>query len=109
MVDCAEDYPWSSAAAHCGLGEDLLLSAEWVTADRIQNWGPWLKGTNESEIDQRIREWTFTGRPCGDESFVQEAERLLGRPVAPKKPGPKPKQFSAEKDSILWTDDEIPF
>ena len=25
IVERAEDYPWSSAAAHCGLREDLLL------------------------------------------------------------------------------------
>src|SRR6266566_3168322 len=96
MVGCAEDYPWSSAAAHCGLVEDTLLDPEWTCPDSIQNWGEWLKIGNEPKIDQRLRDRTFTGRPCGDERFAREAERLLGRHLVPQKPGPKPKQSSSQ-------------
>ena len=28
MLACAEDYPWSSAAAHCGLRKDMILTTE---------------------------------------------------------------------------------
>ncbi len=32
-----------------------------------------------------------TGRPLGDAAFVKESESLLGRPLTPRKPGPKPR------------------
>jgi hypothetical protein len=31
-------------------------------------------------------------RPVGDAGFIGELERLLGRPLARRKPGPKPKK-----------------
>jgi len=101
MVERAEDYPWSSAAAHCGLREDLLIVPEWATRDEIQNWKQWLAAGNESDVDQRIRHHTFIGRPCGNDTFVQDAEQLLGRRLAPRKPGPKPKSVSSEDDRSI--------
>jgi len=35
-----------------------------------------------------------TGRPLGNERFVELAERLLGRDLKKKKPGPKAKNDS---------------
>src|SRR6266699_1504530 len=79
MVKRAEDYQRSSAAAHCRLREDALLDTEWTSPDMVRNWEEWLDAGNECEVEQRIRERTFTGRPCGDEAFVTGAEQLLGR------------------------------
>jgi hypothetical protein len=44
----------------------------------------------------------FTGRPCGDETFVLEAERRIGRHLAPQKPGPKSKPSSPPKQTRLF-------
>ena len=33
-----------------------------------------------------------TGRPLGDAAFVKKLESLLGRPLTPHKPGPKPRE-----------------
>jgi putative transposase len=107
MVECAEDYGWSSAAAHCGLREDRLLDPEWISSNRIHNWSQWLAASNPSKIDQRLRDRTFTGRPCGDETFIKEAERLLGRHLAPQKPGPKPQQLTVITTPSLWTSDDV--
>ncbi|MCB2156801.1 hypothetical protein KQI84_18135 [bacterium] len=38
-----------------------------------------------------------TGRPLGDEGFVRRLERLLGRSLAPKKPG-RPRKNSVERE-----------
>ncbi len=47
MVAQAEDYEWSSAAAHCGeRAEDQLLDAEWMRVAQIANW-------NRSSADHR--------------------------------------------------------
>ena len=91
MVDKAQLYPWSSAAARCHIREDTVLDPEWIPPQSSEHWVQWLASENESGVDQRIRERTFTGRPCGANDFVQHAERLLGRQLAPKKPGPKRK------------------
>jgi putative transposase len=105
MVDCAEHYPWSSAATHCGLIADSMLDFESVSSVQIEDWHRWLTTGNPVEFEERIRQSTFTGRPCGNESFVRESERRLGRHLTPQKPGRKPKAAVAE--NRLWTTDEI--
>ena len=37
MVRRAEDYPWSSAAAHCGLRSDSILESDFPPAGVIDN------------------------------------------------------------------------
>jgi putative transposase len=43
-----------------------------------------------SEIEV-FRKHERTGRPLGENAFVQKMELLLGRKLKPKKPGPKNK------------------
>jgi putative transposase len=107
MVDRAEDYPWSSAAAHCGLREEALLAVDQTPAEETGSWSRWLEFNNDDEIDDAIRERTFTGRPCGTEAFVSSAEQSLGRQLKPKKPGPKPKVLLIENGPTLWVKDQI--
>ncbi|WP_420405635.1 hypothetical protein [Nisaea sp.] len=45
----------------------------------------------EAEEVDAIRRHTRTGRPLGGEGFLKELERRLGRVLAKRKPGPKPK------------------
>ena len=42
MVARAEDYLWSSAAAHCGLRDDSLLNDDFPPTGVIRNWSEWL-------------------------------------------------------------------
>ncbi|HYR84131.1 MAG TPA: transposase [Terriglobia bacterium] len=107
IVVCAEDYPWSSASAHCGLEMNPWLDSDWLPANRIANWRQWLMEGNGSELDQRIRDRTFTGRPCGDDPFVRRVEEAIGRPLMPKKPGPKTGKHDGDADRVLWTRDRI--
>ncbi len=65
IVQYAEQYPWSSAPAHCGLLQDPLLSSLPAGAALIGNWSDWLSaGDSHTELDL-IRKRTKTGRPCG--------------------------------------------
>jgi putative transposase len=92
IVSSAVDYRWSSARAHC-LGEaDLLLSSS-----EPQN----IPGGADSRIDDLIRECTFTGRPCGDDTFLEELERLTGRGLRPGRRGPKRKQSTEEPPRLF--------
>jgi len=90
MVPRAEDYPWLSAAAHCGLADDELLSGNLEQADEVAHWRAWLLDEDDAAV-RLVRDRTRTGRPCGPTEFVERLEKLLGRPRAPKKRGRKPK------------------
>jgi putative transposase len=109
MIARAEDYPWSSARAHCGKTADALLKSAWPTANAPQDWAAWLSGDSDIEEEQRIRDRTFTGRPCGDDMFIKTVESSVGRPLRPRKPGPKPRSSLEEDQSLLWPLDEIRF
>jgi REP-associated tyrosine transposase len=90
MVARAEDYSWSSAAAHCGLRDDLLLSGTCPLVFEIPNWSEWLKidpGDAENEI---IRRHSRTGRPLGTRDFLVRIGNQIGRDLLPRKRGPRP-------------------
>jgi putative transposase len=104
MVADAENYPWSSARSHCGVVGDALLTTDWPDRSSIQDWSAWLAETPDLNSELLIRSRTYTGRPCGDAEFVRDIEALVGRRLAPKKPGPKPKNHEGER--MLWPDEE---
>ncbi len=61
LVDRAEDWPWSSAACHCGMRRDGLLSPiamPWPVAD----WTEYLRDEDEAAV-AAIREHTASGQP----------------------------------------------
>jgi putative transposase len=87
MVQRAEDYPWSSAAAHCGLRSDLLLSTDFPPTGVIDNWSGWLEVDQSEEVKRTIRRHTSTGRPwCTPELLIQ-LEKLTGRDLQLRNPG----------------------
>jgi putative transposase len=89
MVARAEDYRWSSAAAHCGLRADPLLAPGFPPAGVVADWAEWLS-TEDAQQTNAVRRQTACGRPCGSEAFVVRLEKLLERLLRPQKPGPKP-------------------
>jgi len=92
LVERAEEYPWSSAAAHCGLLATPLLSTGFPPAGVIENWSQWLADKENDEATTRVRRHTHTGRPCGSTTFVDRLEHLLSRSLRCQKRGPKPKK-----------------
>jgi putative transposase len=107
MVARAEDYRWSSARAHCGLTTDSLLTPLPAEAPQMEDWSDWLADSGDVTSEQRLRSRTYTGRPCGTDDFVTRVERATGRALAPRKPGPKPRQPASIAEPSLWTIDEI--
>jgi putative transposase len=103
MVARAEDYEWSSAAAHCGLKTDSLLDSNWSALNQIPNLRQWLNDTDDDDTLFRIRADTFSGRPCGDGDFVGRVEAAVDRRLRPRKRGPKPSPITEETGN-LWTD-----
>ena len=101
MVRRAADYRWSSARAHCLGSVDPLLTGEDRLA--IPAWAEWLEGQGyDLKVDEFLRTCTATGRPCGDDAFVRDLERLTQRRLLPAKRGPKPKPRQTENLSFDW-------
>ncbi|HET9129748.1 MAG TPA: transposase, partial [Terriglobia bacterium] len=89
IVTRAEDYRWSSAAAHCRLRKDPIISNDLPLLHEISDWASWLADT-ESELDLKfIRDRTRTCRPCTDTEFAQKLEVQLNRKLLPQQSGRK--------------------
>ena len=91
LVERAEDYLWSSAAAHCGLRDDVLLSDNFPPPGIIDDWSEWLKIDQTEEEMRAIRRHTSTGRPWGTPEFLVRLEAIMGRNLHPRPPG-RPKK-----------------
>jgi putative transposase len=94
LADRAEDYRWSSAAAHCGLRDDAVLShkTEWQTMlASIGDWSEWLSVEEEAGRLDMLRRHVEKGLPCGSDDFVQALGRTIGR-VLECRPQGRPKQ-----------------
>jgi REP-associated tyrosine transposase len=105
MVARAEDYLWSSAAAHCGLRDDILLTDDFPPTGVIDNWSEWLAIEQTEEDLRAIRKHLSTGRPWGTPEFIQQLEALTGRCLQLRKVG-RPKKIPNPIDSSLFSDQE---
>ncbi len=92
IVVRAEDFRWSSAAAHCGLRPDRVLSNDLPLLEEISDWSAWLDGQEKEEDLIFIRERTHTGRPCADDDSIRSMEILIGRKLTRRKSGPTKKE-----------------
>jgi putative transposase len=57
----------------------------------IGDWNAFLNRATPEEELRNLRRHGRTGRPLGDDKFVEKLEEMLGRVLKPKKRGPKPK------------------
>ena len=88
LVERAEEWPWSSLAAHRDGIADGLVSAG-ALARRIDDWDDFLRQGESAEAIARLRRQSLSGRPLGDEDFLDDLEAKLGRGLRRAKPGPK--------------------
>ncbi len=83
LVDHAQDYPWSSAAARCGLRSDPLLTPDYPLKGVIRDWQAWLAGAEADEDLRKIRECTERGYAYASEQFVRDLEEKWGCRLSP--------------------------
>ncbi len=81
---CAQDWQWSSVHVHLD-GITIIKAA----ADRIGNFKTFLKAKFDDENFQALRGSECTGRPIGDDEFIENLERDFDRKLRPQKRGPK--------------------
>jgi putative transposase len=82
MVKKAENYRWSSAASHCGLIDDHVLSGEakWNRlSEQFDDWSAWLAQGDEHNELTLVRRNIEKGLPCGSDRFVENLEKMIGR------------------------------
>ncbi len=95
LVRKAEDWPWSSAAAHLERKDDLLVKVDpmlELVETFVADWQAYLALETPEETIDRLRMHGRTGRPLGHAVFMDKLESLLGRTVRPGKPGRPPKK-----------------
>ena len=82
LVRKAENYRWSSAAAHCRLVHDdvLTTNSSWRKQfEAIGDWSAWLAQRDEPQELEVLRRNADKGLPCGSEKFIRKLEKLTGR------------------------------
>jgi len=86
LVRRAENYPWSSAAAHCGLREDGVLTTDSAWLRQVKSIGDWSKWLGEGDRPQQLevlRRHVERGLPCGAEGFIRKLERQAKQVLRP--------------------------
>ena len=79
MVRQASDYRWSSAAAHLtGTDTHSILDMDWWGRESPSDWAERL-GRDEDEQVLALRKCTYSGKPFGDEGFVENIAKQFGR------------------------------
>lgn len=81
LVDRAEDYQWSSAAAHCGLTSSQILSPlpAMFNAVSTSEWAGWLALPENDDSVILLRRNAQKGLPCGSDDFINGLEDLADR------------------------------
>ncbi len=95
----AQDWPWSSARAHIAGVDDELVTVRPVL-ERCTNFAELLGQDHENGFGD-LRRGEGSGRPVGTPEFVDGLERLLGRAIARRAPGRKPRTSPSEKAALL--------
>jgi putative transposase len=108
LVSRAPDWPWSSAAVHCGAAAATswlnmdLWGRRWTTDD----WRAYLEATQDESSLLAIRDSTYSGRPLGSAEFTRALEKQTNRPLTPQKRGPK-KRPEPANEQVLFSFDSF--
>jgi putative transposase len=87
LAPAPEAYLWSSAKAHVKGREDKLLASERPLLDHVPDWKSFLQDWPDEQDPRAIERHLQTGRPRGNDYFLDNVEAAVGRTVRPQKPG----------------------
>ncbi len=96
----AEDWPHSSVRAHLQGEDDGLVKVRPIL-NRVARFADLMETDADDPAFMALRRSELIGRPLGSETFIHDAEALLGRSLAPGKRGPKPKTTSAAPQKVI--------
>jgi putative transposase len=89
MCKSAEDWRWSSARIHLSGKDDELVDTA-ATRGLIPDWSQYLRTGSLAEQQDALRTHTRTGRPIGNNEFIENLEARTGRTIRHRKSGPQP-------------------
>jgi putative transposase len=90
FVKAPSQYRWCSAAAHLR-GKDDALVRVGPLLQLQPEWRRFLTRVVREEDLKILRAHEHTGRPLGEDAFLESLERNLGRILKRQKPGPRGK------------------
>ena len=89
LVPQAQDWRWSSVAAHLSGKDDKLVRV----APILERYGDFAAVLDECTGDEsefkHLRQSETTGRPLGSEEWIEKLEKTVGKILKPQKRGPK--------------------
>ncbi len=88
IVKNPEDYQWSSAKAHITGKNDALVSVKPLL-EHIKCWSDFLNEAIEKSDIEKLKKCERTGRPLGNNDFIERLEKITCRRLVPAKPGPR--------------------
>ena len=105
LASVADQWPWSSAAAHCnpGIADGMLEMESWQKRWTVTQWSAYLAARESPAEVRALRQCTHTGRPLGTSEFVAALEQTTSRRLAARKGG-RPKKPTADprQDSLAF-------
>jgi putative transposase len=91
LCEQAEQWRWSSAAAHLDGKHDGIVDVRPMLS-RVDDWRAYLDACSSEDTLNRLRKHQRTGRPLGDDAFIAAIEALTGFDLKMKKRGPPKKE-----------------
>ena len=79
VVRRSEEYPYSSAKAHLLGKSDPLLGEKLFMEGELSDYKAFMKGLEDSMLQEEIRRKARLGRPLGDGGFSESLLQKLGR------------------------------
>lgn len=86
LVRSPAEWPWSSARAHL-IGRDDGIVSVGPLLERFSDWQSMLAERMDPDAREAMEKHLQTGRPIGDEGFIERLEGLTGRSLKPGKRG----------------------
>jgi len=80
----AEEWPWSSVHANLGNSHNEIVDVE-ATHALVPDWREFLREKSPAAIQDALRKSTRTGRPAGDDGFIDKLERETGKSIRTKR------------------------
>lgn len=86
LVRRPEEFAWSSAPAHCGLRNDLVVRRDGLIPSlaAIPDWSKWLQQGLPSDVLKTLRQNSGQNLPCGSDDFVADLEAKSKRDLRPR-------------------------
>ncbi|MDI7774322.1 transposase [Asticcacaulis sp. EMRT-3] len=101
LVERAQDWPWSSAAAHIQ-GQDTAYVQVEPALSRIPDFAEFVRSAPvDDECWSRLLQAEQIGRPIGAKAWIEQLEAVHGRALLPQKRGPKPRRIKSPEQKPL--------